>query len=427
MSARWPLLFSALLCASAAQAAPRKLTVDEALKMALDSNPRLRAARARAEAAHNQADSVRGHYLPSLNLSDEYQHYNSNFAIAFGPQSFVAREQDTNSFVVSAGQPLVGLLEISQNHLSAADQAAAADQQVKGLEAGLREEIQTLFLRLFEARATKEIARTSQEQLNEQLGVAKSKLAAGVLTNADVLRVDVAVANARQQEIQAAAQEMVSRAGILADLNLPQTDDSVDFGQPAALENAPPPPSLGEALGKADASRPEIAASRLVQSATSHQAWGRLFHILPSVDLEGAYLHVDGQTFAQKDAAFVGVKLSWNVWSWGADFYAQRAAAAQESAATFDTASLREQIGMDLSSRLSQERAASAAVDVAQTAISSAEEAFRVTEALVKAGAATTTDLLDSQSALTQSKLNLVRAKYQQAIARVAVKRAIGE
>ena len=50
-----------------------------------------------------------------------------------------------------------------------------------------------------------------------------------------------------------------------------------------------------------------------------------------------------------------------------------------------------------------------------------------MTEALVKAGSATTTDLLDSQSALTQAKLNLVRARYEQAIARVSVKRAIGE
>ena len=38
----------------------------------------------------------------------------------------------------------------------------------------------------------------------------------------------------------------------------------------------------------------------------------------------------------------------------------------------------------------------------------------------------TTTDLLDAQSALTQSKLNLVRSKYQQAIARVQLRRAMG-
>lgn len=48
-----------------------------------------------------------------------------------------------------------------------------------------------------------------------------------------------------------------------------------------------------------------------------------------------------------------------------------------------------------------------------------------MTQALLKAGAATTTDLLDAQAALTQAKLNLVRARSQKAVALVGLKRAI--
>jgi outer membrane protein TolC len=65
-------------------------------------------------------------------------------------------------------------------------------------------------------------------------------------------------------------------------------------------------------------------------------------------------------------------------------------------------------------------------VSAAQTAIQEAEEAYRVTASMVKAGAATTTDLLDAQSALTQAKLNLVRAKYQDLRARASLTRALG-
>ncbi|MDP1822598.1 MAG: TolC family protein [Archangium sp.] len=38
----------------------------------------------------------------------------------------------------------------------------------------------------------------------------------------------------------------------------------------------------------------------------------------------------------------------------------------------------------------------------------------------------TTTDLLDAQSALTQARLNLVRSKYQRALAWVQLRRAMG-
>lgn len=63
---------------------------------------------------------------------------------------------------------------------------------------------------------------------------------------------------------------------------------------------------------------------------------------------------------------------------------------------------------------------------MAQTAIASAEEAFRVTREAVDVGAATTTDLLDAESALTQARLRLTHARYAAAIARVQLDRAMG-
>ena len=48
-----------------------------------------------------------------------------------------------------------------------------------------------------------------------------------------------------------------------------------------------------------------------------------------------------------------------------------------------------------------------------------------MTSAQVAAGAATTTDLLDAQSALTTARLNLARAQYERAVARVQLDRAV--
>jgi outer membrane protein len=428
------LLALLLIAAPAVSAEPRNLPVEDAVKRALEANPALRALRSRVEAAHDQADSVRGHYLPAFDINDEVQHYDRPFIIPFslasfgfpGSLPFPVRQIDTNTLVISAAQPLVGLLEISQSHLAAQDNAAGLAEQLKAQEDGIAEQVRTQYLRLWEAKATEDIARSSQEELNEQLAVSKSKLAAGVLTTADVLRVEVAVANARQQEIQAKAQEEVSRATLLALLNVPPTDITVDFAEPKDLENAPAPPNLADAVQKADAQRPELAAAHYAESATSHQSLGTIFHMLPQFDFEAAYLHVTGQEFAQVNSGYAGFKLNWVFWQWGADYYAHKAAEAQALASTLDAENLRDQIGADLSAKLSIEHSSTVAVEVAQTAIDSAVEAYRVTDALVKAGSATTTDLLDAQSALTTAKLNLVRARYEQAIARVAVGRAIG-
>ena len=62
----------------------------------------------------------------------------------------------------------------------------------------------------------------------------------------------------------------------------------------------------------------------------------------------------------------------------------------------------------------------------AEKAVASAEEAYRVTDAALKAGTATTTDLLESQSALSQARLNLTRAQYELVLSDVALARASG-
>jgi outer membrane protein TolC len=50
-----------------------------------------------------------------------------------------------------------------------------------------------------------------------------------------------------------------------------------------------------------------------------------------------------------------------------------------------------------------------------------------VTNLQVRAGTATTTDLLDGQAALTQARLNLVRARYARVKAALLLAHAAGE
>ena len=81
-------------------------------------------------------------------------------------------------------------------------------------------------------------------------------------------------------------------------------------------------------------------------------------------------------------------------------------------------------VGVYAGRRLS---ATASALETGRTAIGSAEEAYRVTTVLLAAGSANTTDLLDAQSALTQARLNFARARYEYALARLSLARALGD
>jgi len=292
---------------------------------------------------------------------------------------------------------------------------------VRLTEAAMREAIQVGYLQMFEALAVEEIAHASEAELGEEVTVTEAQVKAGTLTQADLLRVKVAQANAKQQGIAARTRAVVARAGLLSAVGLPPGDEDVQFVEPTSLLEASSKTAVSESALE---NRPEVAQARLTAEAARHEARSRTYAMLPEVDLEAAYSHVDGQVFAPKDSAFVGIRAAWTFFEWGAQYQARGAASARADAAAQDLEVERRQVRVEVTARSAELAAAANAVSVAQQAIQSAEEAYRVTDVQVRAGAATVTDLLDSQSALTQARFNLARARYEQAISRVELERA---
>ena len=417
-----------LSSASAAAGESRVVTVDEAVAMAIAQNAALQAARARLEAGQAAASSTARRLAPAIHLGDEYQHYNSTFDAAISPvASFRVRGRDTNMFTVAADQPLLGLLRLSADYSGQQESAEAGAAQVESAELSLRQAVETLYLRVFEAKALEGTALASERELNDRLDVARAQLATGVLTEADVLRVQVAAANARQQAIQAHSQELVARAGLLALMGLPADDTGVTFAEPKSLlDSGQKPPEAAAAQDQALSGRPEILQTRLSLQVGEHQRRARLYALLPEIDLEGAYLRSYGQVIVPTNSAFIGLNAKWAIWEWGASYAAYRASQAQARAAAFDLENQKQQIRAEVTSTMAQLDAAASAISVAEQAITSAQEAYRVTDAQLQAGTATTTDLLEAQSALTQARLNYLRAQYELAISRVNLRRALG-
>jgi outer membrane protein TolC len=406
----------------------RVITVEEAVALALGQNAGLQAARARLESGQAMASGTARRLAPAIHVSDEYLHYNSDFSAAIAPgASFQVRKQDTNMFTVAVDQPLLGLLRLSQDYQGQRRGTEAGAAQLESAELSLRQAVETVYLRMFEARALEETAVASERELNDRLEVARAQLATGVLTEADVLRVQVAAANARQQAIQAHAQGLVARANLLALLGMSTGDAEVSFAEPKSLLNAGQRvPEVGAAQYQALSHRPEMLQTRLSLAAGEHQQRARLYSLLPEIDLEGAYMRSYGQVILPTNSGFIGLNAKWAIWEWGASYAAYRASLAQARAAAFDVENQKRQISAEVTSGMAQLDAASSAISVAEQAIDSAQEAYRVTDAQVKAGTATTTDLLEAQSALTQARLNHLRAQYELAISRVNLRRALG-
>jgi outer membrane protein len=435
-------LAAALSTASLAEAAPRALTIDDAVALALRTNPRLTSSRARAEAGDINAVSVGRRMLPSIHVSDEAQLWNAPFAIAFPsgnsgttpatpPMALVVRNRETNTFVASFDQPLMGLFRANDERETLTEESASDRAQIAANEADLRANVETQFLRVFEAQALEQIASSSVHELGDQVTVAKARLSSGVITNADLLRIEVAVANAEQQALEAHSQGATARAQLFAAIGLsPGEAAELTLVAPearlAAVRAKGSSPSLAALLPQARDHRPELARQGHLMSVADRQIGARTYALLPDIDVEGAYVRTDGQVFAPPNSAYLGIKASWAIWEWGASDLQRKAAHVLADAARRDQEMLARQIEAELGASLAQGDAARGAVGTAEKAVASAEEAYRVTDAALKAGTATTTDLLESQSALSQARLNLTRAQYELVLADVALARASG-
>jgi outer membrane protein len=431
-----PIVLSAGLAASqqppaaAPSSAPApqgvlKLSVDDVLRLAVSSHPSLIAARAQAAAAVERSASARGRLLPVLSVHDEYQHWDSPFEIAFaGGPALVAREQDTNTFTAAVAQPLLGLLEGVQQHAARVSGAEARSLDAEAAEERLREELETQYLRLFEARALQQVAQASQAELAQQVSNTEVKVKTGTLTNADLLRVRVALSNARQQELVATTAETVARVSLLSAMGRSPDDTSVEFVEPARLLEQSQKPVVVAQL--APERRPEVRAAEQEVEAARHDERASFYALLPRVDLNAAYSRVDGQVFAAKNAAFVGIKADWPIWEWGASSSVHAAAEQAEVAARANAESARRQALVELSVRRAQLAAADSAVRLARESLGSAAEAYRVTEAVVRVGSGTTTDLLDAQAELTSARLSLTHSEYERAVVYVQLERAMG-
>jgi len=427
------LIAAVLLAASAALAEnPQTLTVDDAVNEVMRVNDQLKAARFRAEGAEDTARSARGRLLPVLSASDSWQHWDGPFVISLGPPGttspgVVARNINTNVFTVGAQQPILGLLHRERDLKAASASADASRADEADARAQTAEQVRTIYLRIFEARAGVAIAEASIEQLQQQVRDAQARYNAGTITKADLLRFRTAVANAEQQRIQAATLAQTSRQALLTLLARNPEDPALEFVEPVDLEQQAairPGGSTDELINRALQNRPEVARAQKEAEAARANGQARLFDLLPEVDVEAAYSNVRGQIFQPENSSFIGVVTSWPFFTWGTRWYAAQSAQRQADAFASLLESTRRQVAYDVASKAAQLEAQFVAVQVAETAIASADEAYRVTSAQVSAGTATTTDLLDAQSALTTAKLNLARAQYERSIARVALDRA---
>lgn len=427
-----------VLLASSTFAEEVRVTLDEALALAGNANPELQASMARAEAQAARAESVDDMKWPRLGLSVGWSRSNlpaSVFANKLNAGQFTAEDFDIGRLNDPSALSSLNTALTVEVPIDAFGKigAAATGQRAAGkaAEAAARGQRQEVQYRVIEAYRTAELSRRSLDVTERALTVAQARekdiearVEAGSALQADLLR---ARSRRRQREAELAARRgevRMAEAGLARLLGAPQGRSYVPTEGPPAVT-----PLVGdeaEWTARALQQHPMLEAARRQAAAAEAATNGEGKSIWPDL---GAYGSVYDNRTAWSGGAqswAVGVGLKWSVFD-SPRSKRKAAALAEQRAAEQDTRAAVDGVrfGVAMAYRnavTARERHAAAAGGAEE-----GREAFRVLQERRKAGLATLTDELETETAALAAALEEIRAAVQVALADAALRRAAGE
>lgn len=410
-----------------AESAPRRLSLAEAIEIALAHNPQLAIERENIAAAEARTASDATLRLPLLGVKANVLFWDRKITADLGPDigEITIRDRVTGTIDFSVSQPVSGALVIGT--LVDRDRATTAASRARrdAVRIDTAYQVAEAYLAALQARTLGQVAGATLQQLDGDLQHARALLQAGTLQQVDVLRLEAERARVEQQALQAETQALGARRRLARLLDLPD-------GTALALvdiDTAPPelPCSEDEAVGRARRDRAELRGAAASRSAAELGVSVARASYYPTVSLVGIYSHAATAQFGTAaDTAYLGVSLDWNLWDWGkrgADVDAARAASRQAQLAEH---ALREQIAVDTRATWQAARTAHATLEVAARGLAAAAEAQRLQATRFANGAATTVELLDAETALASAQAQSVIGRYQYLVAWMALSRELG-
>lgn len=406
----------------------RTVSLDEAVTLALRLNQDIRSSAAEVDAADAARRQVKGTLFPRLRADANVFAWNKALELSVGPGAppVVVREMVTSTITVQLIQPVSGLVALLDAY-----ELRKIGVDAASLRADIRKREVTLqtveaFYRARQAARLLDVARRSIEQLDAQVKRARTLETRGVVGRSDVLKAEVAAANAQQRMLQATTGLSIAQARLAFVLGGSGEVAAAPSGVPS--DPAPIDIRLDDAQRRAQAQRAELREldARLAQAAAAVRvARARLF---PQINAVGAYQHNEGLGFVQpKNAAYFGALLTWDAWDWGATPAGIGEARALETQTLAAADKVKQAIALEVRSSYMTAVTTHAALGVARKTLEQAEESLRLETKRYEGGAATSLEVLDAETTLTQARAQLETALYDYLIARASLRKGMGD
>jgi outer membrane protein len=401
-----------------AMSAQETLSLDDALRLALQNNGVARAALAETDAADARLAAARANLYPSIDLSSSTTRTRIE-----GGGAIADTTQRQNGF----GLEWL-LLDNGQRELRIRQSSRTAEATRQSTRETLRRVLFQTARAYYEVLRRKEllqVADTAVRRAETLLEVAKAQAEVGAAPQKDVLQAEADLANARVQQIQARNA-----------LRLAETDLKRLIGWDAqkplpalTAPDAPPSPdptlSVEQLWQRARFQRPDLrdAELRLQISRLGLDA-ARLNSLLRLQISARGFREYEPNSRTQGSLSIVA---SYPLFDGGLTRANLREAEASLQSAQFRLQQAERDAYAEVESALLSIREAFERLEASKIAVAAAQRNFDAAQESLREGVGTIVEVLTAQLALITAETNLVQATYDAAVAELQLRVATGE
>ena len=416
------------------------ISLQDAVRLALDKNKSVEAANASRKSAEMRISEARSGFLPKVNYSESWARSDNPVFVfsslltqhQFGAENFqigpLNRPDFLNNFQsqLTADQVLYGAGQTKHAVRSAELTKDITSEEGRRTQmeviAGVVRTYYDSLLSADQLAVTAQAMRSAEADLER----AQAIRTAGMSTDVDALSIRVHFASVREQQIRREADVDVARAALNDAIGL-ALDTPHTLTTPLVPLVVSPEESLSEQEKTAIAQRPEARQAKLSTNLAETQVASARSNLLPQVTLHAAY-EADRQRFVTRggDNWLVSIGLRWNLFNGFSDkarieeskFALQRSSAEEARAGSA--------IRLQVHRAYADLHAATQRIEVAKASVAEAEESLRITQNRYEAGISNVTDLLRTETAVLEARTRHLAAIRDQRIAAAMLELAAG-
>jgi outer membrane protein len=416
----------------------RILTLDQCIQLGIENSKELKISKSKISSSEAKITEANSMLLPLLKFQASYQRLSNipPFEVSI-PALFPKPIQispvilDNYNLKLTLQQPLFTGFKLWSLKSAAEYSYESSNYEYKNSLNDAAFNVQNAFWSYYKAEQIGNLIEENLKLTKKHLDDTRNFLNSELATQNDLLKLEVQYSNTKLQLIEAENNIDISRSNLNKMLGL-QLEANTGIN-PGTIDTSFVNYKLENLIMQAKENRNDLKSleDRVMASDKGITAANGGWY--PSIYLIGDYYYsrpnsrIIPAENKFKDTWDIGVSLQWDLWNWG--YTSSQTTQAEEQKIQVETSlsQLKDAVELEVYQAFLTYKRSIDKINVSRQSVGQSEENYRSIEAKYNQQVATSTDLIDAEVSLLQSKTNLTTALVDYQLAKVKLMKAIGK